>query len=84
MRSDCWQCAGTDQWYSDDASSGYYAQSWTGADGKLYHEDELPEADEADEADDRTFTYDAVLHAELRGTPLHCHHVTQFIDQMYA
>jgi len=93
MRSDCWQCAGTDQWYSDDASSDYFAQSWTGADGKLYHEDALPEADK-DKNDahnnamaifalgERTLTFDAVLYAENQGVPLHCHHVTQFIEHI--
>jgi hypothetical protein len=77
----CWQCAGTEQWYSDDASSDYYAQSWTGADGKLYHEDALPETDEDA---DRTFTYDSVNTALFHGVELHCHHVTQFIDKLYA
>jgi transposase-like protein len=80
-KSDCWQCAGTDEWYSTDMGSDYYAQSWTGADGKLYHEDELPEA--VEDAD-RTFTYDSVNTALFHGVELHCHHVTQFIDKLYA
>ena len=91
MRSDCWQCAGTDLWYSTDSGSDYYAQSWTGADGKLYHEDQLPEADK-DKNDahnnammifalgERTLTFDAVLYAENQGVILHSHHVTQFIE----
>ena len=91
MRSDCWQCAGTDLWYSPDSGSDYYAQSWTGADGKLYHEDQLPEADK-DKNDahnnammifalgERTLTFDAVLYAENQGVILHSHHVTQFIE----
>jgi hypothetical protein len=91
-KSDCWQCAGTELWYSSDTGSGYYAQSWTGADGRLYHEDELPEAD-TDEQDAHnkammilalrdTLTFDAVLYAENQGVPLHCHHVTQFIEHI--
>jgi hypothetical protein len=80
-RADCWQCAGTDLWYSSDTGSDYFAQSWTGADGKLYHEDQLPEADEDD---DRTFPYDSVCTALFHGVELHCHHVTQFIDKLYA
>ena len=80
-KSDCWQCAGTDLWYSSDTGSDYYAQSWTGADGKLYHGDDLPEA--VEDAD-RTFTYDSVNTALFHGVELHCHHVTQFIDKLYA
>jgi hypothetical protein len=78
---DCWQCAGTEQWYSSKTRSDYFAQSWTGADGKLYHEDALPETDEDA---DRTFTYDSVNTAAFHGVELHCHHVTQFIDKLYA
>ena len=80
-KSDCWQCAGTELWYSSDTRSDYYAQSWTGADGRLYHEDQLPDA--VEEAD-RTFSYDSVCLALFHGVELHCHHVTQFIDKLYA
>ena len=93
-KSDCWQCAGTDLWYSSDTGSDYFAQSWTGADGKLYHEDQLPDADEADKQDEhnnammifalgeRTLTFDAVLYAENQGVILHSHHVFQFIEHI--
>jgi hypothetical protein len=40
-RNDCWQCAATGDWYSDNVRSDYYAEP-VEVDGKQYHEDCVP------------------------------------------
>jgi hypothetical protein len=41
-RNDCWQCAASGDWYSDNVRSDYYAEA-VEVDGKKYHEDAVPE-----------------------------------------
>jgi hypothetical protein len=78
LRDNCWQCAGSDEWYLTSDHTPVI-----GADGKQYHEDDLPEPEHQAYNARRVLVMDAVNYAESVGTPLHCHHVTQYIGNTW-